>query len=217
MIFFPAIAYKTYEKLKDEKSFKKLFKQTKKKLRLLSSSILRAELTHKLIDLEVKKLFDDPVVKENVSCKKSCSACCHTQVSVTKDEAELLATKVIDGSKVDLHRLRHLAEAGNESSLFYMSSYEQRACPFLSDEGNCEVYEDRPSVCRTNHVVSEPSLCETKQGVENPVRLLNTFKADMIIMAAFKTSQENGSLPFMLWKALKRRSKSTNDQVVIKA
>jgi Fe-S-cluster containining protein len=216
-IFFPAIAYKTFERLKDEKLFKKLFRQTKKKLRHLRSPIQRAELTHKLIDLEIEQLFSDPVVSENVTCKKSCSACCHTQVSVTKDEAELLAKEVLQGTKVDIHRLRHLAEAGNESALFYKSSYEQRACPFLSQEGNCEVYENRPSVCRTNHVVSEAELCETRDGVEKPVRLLNTFKADMIIMASYKISQENGSLPFMLWKALKRQEQSKNDQVVIKA
>jgi Fe-S-cluster containining protein len=216
-IFFPAIAYKTYEKLKDEKLFKKLFRKTKKKLRQIGSPLARAVLTHKLIDLEINQLFSDPVVKENVTCKKSCSACCHTQVSVTSDEAELLASEVLNGSEVDLGRLRLLAEAGNESELFYQFSYEQRACPFLNSEGSCEVYENRPSVCRTNHVISEAELCETRDGVEKPVRLLNTFKADMIIMAAFKTSQENGSLPFMLWKALKRRSKSTNEQVVIKA
>ncbi len=169
-----------------------------------------------MVDLEIKTLFDDDLVKENVSCKSGCAACCHTQVSITFDEAELLASKIVEGTEVDLRRLRKLADTQNNAEDFYRLSYEDRACPFLGDGNICSAYEDRPSVCRTNNVVSDPVLCETKDGNEKPVRLLNTHKADMIVMASFKNSKENGALPTMLWKALKRLRKSSSDAVVKK-
>lgn len=217
IILYPAVAYRTYQKLKDQKSFKQLFKATKKKLRLLGSPLKRANLIHKLVDLEVSELFVDPVVKENVSCGKSCTACCHTQVSVTGDEANLLANEILTGAEVDLDRLQNLATAENDAHSFYLKDYDQRACPFLKDDGLCSVYESRPTVCRTNHVVSDPIACETKGGVELPVRLLNTYRADMIAMAAFINGKENGALAFMVWNTLKRLEKPIPNAVVNKA
>ncbi len=156
------------------------------------------------------------MVKENVSCKSGCSACCHTQVSITSDEASLLVKQIVSGAEVDLRRLRLLADTGNNAEEFYKLSYEDRACPFLGAGDTCTVYENRPSVCRTNHVVSEPVLCETRDGQEQAVRLLNTHRADMIMMAFFKNSKENGALPKMLWKALKRLEKTNSNAVVNK-
>lgn len=215
-ILFPAVAYRTYEKLKDQRGFKALFRQTLKRLRYYSSSIKRAKLIHHLIEFEVAELFKDKVVSENVSCKQACSACCHTQVSITQDEADLLASEIVAGASVDLRRLRGLAEKGNDADEFYRTDYDQRACPFLGEDKLCQVYENRPSVCRTNHVVSDPKACETKDGSEQAVRLLNTHRADMVIMASFKHCKENGALPFMVWKALKRLGKRSSDAVVNK-
>ena len=62
-----------------------------------------------MVDLEVKELFKDEAVTKNVSCKESCSACCHTQVSITSDEANLLVDEIVNGKKIDLRRLRLLA------------------------------------------------------------------------------------------------------------
>lgn len=216
LILFPAVAYRTYQMLKDQKGFKDLYRKTVNRLRYFNSSIKRAELVHKLVDLEMNELFKDDVISKNVTCKASCTACCHTQVSITQDEADLLAREITNGAQVDLKRMRNLSETGNDADLFYKTPYEERACPFLDDSGLCTVYENRPSVCRTNNVISDPAFCETKGGVEQPVRLLNTHKADMIIMASFKSNPENGALPQMVWKALKRLGKTTSNAIVKK-
>lgn len=194
-----------------------LYKLVIKRLRFFSSPIKRAELAHKMINIEVSELFKDPVVARNVTCKEACSACCHTQVSVTSDEADLLASRVVQGAEVSISRLSNLSECKNDSDAFYLVDYEKRKCPFLGKDNLCTVYESRPAVCRTNHVVSAASACESKLGFENPVRLLNTHRADMIVMAAFKSNKVNGALPYMLVKALKKLEKSKTGAVVNKA
>ena len=47
-------------------------------------------------------------------------------------------------------------------------------------------------------------MCETKDGKEKQIRLLNTEKADIAIIASFEASGEAGTLPSMLWKAMKK-------------
>jgi uncharacterized protein len=150
-------------------------------------------------------LFEDEIVQENVKCGKGCSFCCHTQVSVTRDEAELLAQRIIDGIDIDLERLYRQSKAENSSGEWYKMDHKTRACVFLGPEGECTVYEDRPSVCRTNNVVSDPANCSTEDGKEKSVRLLNTYASDMIIMAHFSNSKENGALPQMLFRSLDNR------------
>lgn len=113
--------------------------------------------------------------------------------------------------------MQDLSETQNDANQFYLKDYKDRACPFLKEDGLCSVYESRPSVCRTNHVISDPVTCETREGVEQPVRLLNTYRADMIAMAGFMSSKENGALPFMVWNTLKRLEKLPSDAVVNKA
>lgn len=94
------------------------------------------------------------------------------------------------------------ANVENDAKKWFEIPYELRGCVFLDEKGACSIYEDRPSVCRTNNVLSSPKLCETKDGKEKAIRLLNTEKADMAMIAGYEASGEAGTLPTMLWKAL---------------
>ena len=92
---FPALAHRTYKRLKDNPIFNKITIEVIKGLRMLPDFRDRARFTHKVVTDLLNESFRNPVVKELVSCKKGCSFCCHTQVSVTEDEAKLLAEKVL--------------------------------------------------------------------------------------------------------------------------
>ena len=198
----PAICAQTYNRYKDHSPLIQITRAIFKKLKKISDPIKRARLIHREIDQAIEEVFEDTSVKNFVSCRKGCSACCHTQVSVTQDEAKLLANLVTKGMFVDLYTLRQQAEAGNRSDTWYGLSHNQRRCPFLGSNNECRVYADRPSVCRTNYVVSEPKLCSTEDGTEKPIRLLKTDKANMIMAAHFLANEVNGALPKMLWDAL---------------
>lgn len=97
-------------------------------------------------------------------------------------------------------------KAGNDDQAFLDLSYENRKCIFLNDEGACQVYEDRPSVCRTNAVLGRPDQCDTSDTVQ-PTRLVKTSNADMAIYAAYLTSREAGSLPYLVGELLGLRPK----------
>lgn len=102
---------------------------------------------------------------------------------------------------MDLSRLKIQMTAMNNGEDFFRITYDDRRCIFLDSEGSCTVYEDRPSVCRTNAVLSEASLCDTSNGIK-PIRLIKTSKSDMAIYAFYLASEDSGTLPFMVSKLL---------------
>jgi Fe-S-cluster containining protein len=199
----PAVAQKTFDELKKEAKFLGLVQLVLKKLNKLHLPVKRAEYVHRMVDDLSGKIFQQPLVQQLSPCKQGCTACCHTQVSVTEDEAELLAEKIHAGVDINLQHLMNQVNAKNDSPTFFSLSYEERKCVFLDEEGSCKVYADRPSVCRTNAVIGDSSQCDTSEGTK-PTRLVKTHEADLVIYASFLHSKINGSLPYMLAKALKK-------------
>ena len=200
----PAIAKKTYEELRNQNEFMAIVHSVLDRLRKITSPIERAQIVHLEVESFNQEVFSHPLVEKFSPCKMGCDGCCHTQVSVTDDEAVLLAQRVEDGLVIDMARLELQAEAQNDSDAYYKIKYQDRRCVFLDDEGACRVYEDRPSVCRTNAVIGDASQCDTSVSV-GPTRLIRTPKSDMAIYASFLFSRESGTLPLMLSKALKEK------------
>ncbi len=203
---FPALARKTFEEFKDDPIFRGMVKKALAFLAKLNGPVRRTEWIHEQIDHSLEKLFKDPTIQQHVSCKKGCNSCCHSQVSVTEDEADVLADKILkEDYPLDLNRLKIQSKAKNEAADWYRISFKDRRCVFLNDAGECSVYKDRPSVCRTNFVVSDPKDCSTENGKEKSLRMLKTHEADMLVMAQFMHSQRNGSLPYMLVQSLDKK------------
>ncbi len=198
----PAIAQKTFVELKNRVEAMELVQYILRKLNKNHDSIRRARYIHRVVDEANEAIFSDPQIKKLSPCESGCSACCHTQVSVTRDEAELLAKRVNDGIAIDLHKLNIQMTAKNSSTSWYELSFDERKCVFLNQNKECSVYEDRPSVCRTNAVLGEASQCDTSEEIR-PTRLVKTSEADLIIYASYLHSSEGGTLPYMLAKSLK--------------
>lgn len=202
----PGIAKKSFEEFQDHPEYVSIVKKVLKSLKKFSQSLRRARFTHKNIDEYNKEIFSHPLVKSFSPCKMGCSACCHTQVSVTEDEAELLAHRVRGGVEIDEKNLLFLSEAGNDSQKFYAIPFAERKCLFLTSDGACRIYEDRPAVCRTNAVLGDAAQCDTRAGIQT-TRLIKTPKSDMVIYAAYMFSKNSGALPYMLKLALEKESK----------
>jgi Fe-S-cluster containining protein len=199
----PGIAKKSFEEFQDQSEYVSIVKKVLKSLRKFSQALRRARFIHKNIDEYNQEIFSHHLVKDLSPCKMGCSACCHTQVSVTEDEAELLAHRVRSGMRIDEASMNFLSEAGNDSQKFYAIPFEQRKCLFLGEDGDCRIYEDRPAVCRTNAVLGDAAQCDTRDSIQ-PTRLIKTPKPDMVIYAAFMFSKKSGTLPYMLAKALEK-------------
>ncbi len=203
---FPAVAYRTYEKFKTDLSFVRLTHAIFSTLNKLRGAENRAKFVQEFVDQEMGEVFKDRTVQLLSPCKISCSACCHTQVSVTNDEAEYLSDLIIQGKKMNWTNLHVQKDAGDDTQKFMKIPYHFRSCIFLNDLNACSIYEDRPLVCRTNSVVGDPSQCKNDDGQFRTQNILNTHKADMMIMGAYLHSPKNGALPSMIWEKLKAKN-----------
>ena len=197
----PAIAQKTFDRLKNETLALEIVQLVLKKLGKMHDPLKRARFIHHLVDDSTHSLFSSSTIRELSPCKQGCTACCHTQVSVTKDEASLLAQRVREGIEIDEKRLLTQASAKNMASEYFRLNYTERKCVFLDEEGACRVYADRPSVCRTNVVLGSAEQCDTKDEIK-PTRLVKTQEADLVIYASYLYSDESGTLSYMLAKSL---------------
>lgn len=207
----PAIAKSTFELLRNQPEFLKITETMITHLNKIKNSLERARFVHNVVDEYNQKVFSHPILKELMPCKAGCTGCCHTQVSVTEDEAKLLAHNISNGIEIDYKVLERQANVGNESSAFFAIPYKERRCVFLDDKGACKVYKDRPSVCRTNAVVGDASQCDTSTNAgTGALRLVKTQEADMAIVGAFALARESGTLPAMLSKELKNQNMKEN-------
>lgn len=86
------------------------------------------------------------------ACGKGCSHCCKMAVTITSDEAAAL------GKEIGVTPKNPGPDWDRESMV---SRYMNTVCPFLKN-GVCQIYEHRPSACRTHFNVSAfPVLCDT--------------------------------------------------------
>ena len=207
----PVIAKSTFELLKSQPEFLKITETTIFHLKKIKNSLERARFLHNVVDEYNTKVFSHPLLKELMPCKAGCNGCCHTQVSVTEDEAELLADNIFNGVEIDYKLLESQASVGNEASAFFAIAYNERRCVFLDEKGACKVYKDRPSVCRTNAVIGDATQCDTsKSDKVSSIRLVKTQEADMAIVGAYALAKASGTLPVMLAKVLKNKNEKIN-------
>lgn len=200
----PVVARNSFQKLQHKVEFIAIVNFVIEHLKKLKKTNQRARFIHEIVDEHNVEVFSHPLVQQLSPCKMGCVGCCYTQVSVTKDEAELLSEKIISGMEIDRERLKLQAAAGNNSDTYFKIPYDDRRCVFLSDENLCRVYEDRPSVCRTNAVLGTADQCDTSVSIK-PTRLVLTEKADMAIYASFLHSDRNGTLPQLLQEVLTKK------------
>lgn len=122
------------------------------------------------------------MVGRSIPCRKCCDACCHTPVMVSAPEAiylveELKAQLSIEqferfsascsglNRKLERSLPEHAApDDARDVSASELSSFSDwyansdLCCPFLC-RGSCEIYEQRPIVCRECFVMGDASQC----------------------------------------------------------
>lgn len=197
----PAIAQKTFDESRHDPEMSSIVNDVIENLAKLSSERERADFVHNLVDQYNSGVFSHPLVQQYSPCKMGCSACCHTQVSVTEEEAKILSERINNGINIDENLLKLQMAAKESTDAYFRIPYADRKCIFLDEQGACRVYEDRPSVCRTNVVLGTSDQCDTSDRIQ-PLRLVKTPKSDMVIYAAFLFSKKNGTLPLMIGKLL---------------
>lgn len=98
-------------------------------------------LLYSTIDGTLRGMKDIPI-----ACKKGCSPCCHTWVSVSAPEALYIAKIVMRQGNAALERVRSAHEQTKHYD-FDARDLHPHACALLVDDA-CSIYEARPKVCR---------------------------------------------------------------------
>lgn len=113
---------------------------------------------------------------EGTSCRKGCSACCHSIVMVSLPEAVAVAEHAFKNQnlwmndlEVLLAKLYRQTEILGDPSSAPDDDSLGLPCVFLDqEEQTCTVYDARPSACRYHHVTSHPDACDPRAD-ETPV------------------------------------------------
>ena len=101
---------------------------------------------------------------ERVSCKKGCHSCCYNLVKASLAEGVAVAAHLLERGTFEKHRPQLEKTAAltdsfvdnDDASFRYLAT--KTPCAFLED-GECSIYELRPSACRTYFVASDPQNC----------------------------------------------------------
>jgi Fe-S-cluster containining protein len=157
---------------------------------------------HELIDERMQRMR--ATSEPHVTCSKGCAACCHLNVGIFPQEAELLLLMAReDGIEIDEARLAR--QATKDDSTWHELSPEDRACVFLGDDRTCRVYEHRPGACRKYLVKNDPDLCDMNKHPGGAVAVVFSVEAEIVHSAAM-TVYGAGNMAAMLLRTREKRS-----------
>jgi uncharacterized protein len=172
-----------------------IFAKYTAKLLEFKPGIERGTAVHRMMERELKAAT--PLA---MSCHKGCSGCCHYEVEITRNEAEILRSVVQRGVPIDYKRLHLQASRERRSPEWRRFGSPENRCVFLGSDGACQVYEERPSICRKHLVTTPAANCTTDGATVLPIQVLLAE----ILLSAELSIEGNvfGSLAKMLEAAL---------------
>ncbi len=164
-------------------------------------------------------------VSSHMSCSAGCAACCRMMVAVTRGEGEILRARVErepEGSRKDrwsagllsrtetLLGLKGSADPSRPLAtlpdmLATCEAYEKKGffCPFLGADRLCEIYEDRPLMCRICWTLTAPRDCDPGEGPPLKFRNGVFFRAfDLVILLGKAGFGDDRHRPIPLWLTL---------------
>lgn len=194
-----------YHQILNEEEFSSFEKEV---LRLLShySALLAKYPAGASRGRKVQALIDEQVELSahiKTTCQKGCGACCHLEVEITRDDAEILADSIASGIGVSSDDLLQLAQRQRLDSEWTKGAVPSNRCVFLGPDNACRNYENRPSVCRKHSVVSPVIECEKPGGTPIPKVMP---LAEIILSAAINQNHNDfAALPKMLQRVLDER------------
>lgn len=158
----------------------------------------RADVFQKLVQTSLSQIS---YKEKGVSCGNGCSFCCHIAVDITKGEAELIKMYCHENNIEIPYEYFKAQENYTKENWHELIKTKQSGCGFLSEAGECKVYEVRPIACRKYMVLDPPEKCEYDPSLPEGGRIKNLVDWDAeIIQAAIMNESEFDSIPKMMLK-----------------
>lgn len=202
-----ALSPEQFDRAKDEVA--KAFLRTKAYLADFKPGRDRAKVAHKLVQaiIEGQKAKNWDSFKTQVKCTAGCSGCCHQQVEINSDEADLLATLVVNGVHIDHDKMNRLASKNFTDLEWWRLPNTERSCLFLAENGTCRVYDNRPLACRKYFVFTDPEKCsEVSETGSITVGVYTVPEAEVYSSAIMTVVRGEGNIPKLLSEAIERRN-----------
>ena len=135
-----------------------------------------------------------------ITCSKGCSFCCHIKVDTDILEATAIYNYCKDNNiEIDWDYVSKQTDSGHDEHKWYKDK-ALRKCVFLSQAGECRIYESRPFGCRKHYSIDDPNKCNTDNGLGTFAKPL-LINAEVMCISLANSTIESGSLPEMLQKA----------------
>lgn len=177
------------------------FNTVQKEMAALKSGKDRAKWAHKFLQYAIDR---EKEATANAQCKRGCSACCSQQVEVTADEADLLASLVLGGVKIDREKMKRQAGLKHTTLTWWRQEQSEKACLFLGADNSCRVYYHRPMACRKYFVETPPEKCaEVSAEGSIQVGVIAIPNAEIIATAIQDFVRGEANMPTALWERLK--------------
>lgn len=145
----------------------------------------------------VNELIDELLADREITCKKGCNYCCHTNVDTYKEEA-LYILYMCKKEKIDIDWTKLKRQRNFTYENYYLMQEKYRKCVFLDEEGSCKIYNFRPITCRKLMSIDDKEKCDIGKGVLQVKRLV-IHEVEAVSLILGKNS-EGGSLPSLLLK-----------------
>lgn len=170
--------------------------------RIRSGAPERVAVTvHEVVDERLQHMLATSMHGPDVKCRKGCAACCHLNVDIFPQEAQLLRMVAADeGIVIDEARLAR--QASKDDSTWRELSPEDRRCVFLGGDLSCKVYEHRPGACRKYLAKTDPDLCDMVKHPGGKVGIVFSVEAEIVHSAAM-TAYGAGNMAAMLLREIK--------------
>ena len=124
------------------------------------------------------------------TCKKKCNYCCNQPIAVTSAEVEIIRAYITNISikerNILLKKVTEVCDKITESKIevnlnvfrseesigHYLDKYFNLniSCPMLTEEGLCNIYEIRPSVCWSYRNYGDPKMCINNYSVSSSLK-----------------------------------------------
>lgn len=157
---------------------------------------------HGAMDAVLQRDREKDPASGGIRCGKGCSHCCHGPVEIWPQEAALLV-KAARAAGIDLDTARLKRQGGQSIDTWRRQPPADTACTFLGGDGACRVYESRPNACRKLLVVSDPALCDAKNGALDRVERWFSWESEMLETGALEVFGR-GLMPRLLLAQLRK-------------
>lgn len=160
--------YELYPDLNMSKDHKKSFELAVKsyvemqvKLSKGLHSTDAAIMLQKFTDALINKYKDQDPTSADITCKRGCHHCCNIAVAITDGEAKLILSKARKNNiRIDKEKLKKQSRYTNKN--WHTLSNDNIGCVFLKN-GECQIYDYRPIICRVHFSVSPIELCAVQE------------------------------------------------------